>query len=73
MTRLQHYCCKKMLQEILKVLGMLQTAMLQNFQSKKECCKSHVAKILGDTAMLQTPNVAKKKPMGGGALRCVEW
>ena len=49
-----------MLQEMLEVLDMLQTTMLQTFWRKSNCCKSHVANILGDTAMLQTPNVAKK-------------
>ena len=52
-----------MLQEMLEVLDMLQTTMLQTFWRKSNCCKSHVANILGDTAMLQTPNVAKKKPI----------
>ena len=49
-----------MLHEIMKVLGMLQTTLLQTFQDKMKCCKSHIANMLGDTTMLQTPNVAKK-------------
>ena len=53
-----------MLQEIWEILGMLQTTLLQAFQYKNKCCKSHVANILGDTPMLQTPNVAKKKTYG---------
>ena len=60
---LQHFCCKKMLQEILAILGMLQTKMLQTFQGKKIVANTNVANFLGNSAMLQKPNVTKKKPM----------
>ena len=52
-----------MLQEILAILGMLQTKMLQTFRGKKIVANTNVANFLGNSAMLQKPNVATKKPM----------
>ena len=58
-----------MLQEIWRILGMLQTKMLQTFEGKKIVANTNVANFLGNSAMLQKPNVAKKKPMSGGDRR----
>ena len=66
-TFLQHFCCKKMLQEIWRILGMLQTKMLQTFEGKKIVANTNVANFLGNSAMLQKPNVATKKNL------CSHW